>query len=295
MSKNAYEVVADSIISQLENDVAPWRKEWVSSGYTPLSMSSKKRYNGMNHWLLSFSAMAKGYNSPWWGTYKQITEQGGVVRKGEKGTPVVLWKKFDTTTETNGAETTKSAVIMRYFTVFSAEQAEWENGEPKYETLTARDQVQVIASAQKIVDTYVSREALTYQFGGDRAFYSPSRDLIQLPEQISFTSDEAFYATAFHEIGHSTGHKTRLKREGVMENHYFGSADYSEEELVAEFTSAFLSAETGVLPATLDNSTAYIKSWLKVLKNDPKMLVKAVGKAQKAANYIIGVEKEVGE
>ena len=292
MSKSAYEIVAQSIISQLEQDTAPWRREWLAQGYTPLSMSSKKKYNGVNFMLLSFSAMANGYSNPYWGTFKQITEMGGGVRRGEKGTPVVLWKKLDSEVEVAGELTNKSAVIMRYFTVFNAEQASWEKGEPSYEKLETRTDVEVIARAQKVIDDYFNRESVTLAFGGDRAFYSPSRDIVQLPPQESFTSDAPFYSTAFHEIGHSTGHKDRLARDGVMENHYFGSADYSQEELVAEFTAAFLSSETGVLPATLDNSTAYIKSWLRVLKNDPKMLVQAIGRAQKATNYILGVVPE---
>jgi len=294
MSKTAYEVVAQSIISQLEKDVAPWRREWLAQGYVPLSMSSKKKYNGMNFMLLAFSAMAKGYSSPWWGTFKQITERGGVVTKGEKGTPIVLWKQFETE---NADGDKKNAVVMRYFTVFNAEQATWIEGEaPAFDELEARSEVEVIENAQRIMDEYFGRDnAPSLNFGGDRAFYSPSRDGVTLPEQKAFTSDASFYATAFHEMGHSTGHKTRLHREGVVENHYFGSELYSEEELVAEFTAAFLCSETGVLPETLDNSTAYIKSWLKVLKNDPKMLVKAVGRAQKATNFILGTETPTPE
>ena len=291
MSKTAYEVVAQSIISQLEKDVAPWRKEWLSRGYKPTSMSSKKQYKGMNFMLLAFQAMDKGYESPWWGTFKQISERGGVVTKGEKGTPVVLWKQLDTE---NADGETKKAVVMRYFTVFNSEQATWEEAEaPAYEKHIPRDDAEIIEDAQRILDDYFSREkAPKLAFGGDRAYYSPSRDAIQLPHHGDFVSDSSFYATAFHEMGHSTGHKSRLNRDGIVENHYFGSELYSEEELVAEFTSAFLCSETGVLPETLDNSTAYIKSWLKVLKNDPKMLVKAVGRAQKATNLILGVEPE---
>ena len=291
MSKTAYEVVAQSIISQLEKGVAPWRKEWLANGYSPTSMSSRKKYKGINFMLLTFSAMEHGYESPWWGTFKQITERGGIVTKGEKGTPVVLWREFETE---NSDGDTKKAVVMRYFTVFNAEQANWEGAEaPAYEIKRQRESVEIIESAQKILDDYFSRDgAPSLGFGGDRAYYSPSRDEIRLPLQEDFLNDESFYATAFHEMGHSTGHKKRLNRDGVVENHYFGSELYSEEELVAEFTSAFMCSETGVLPETLQNSAAYIKSWLSVLKNDPKMLVKAVGRAQKASNYILGTEPE---
>jgi antirestriction protein ArdC len=292
--KNAYEIVAENIIKQLENGVAPWRKEWLSLGYRPLSLSSRKKYNGVNFMLLTMEAMDKGYESPWWGTYKQIEAMGGKVMKGEKGTPVVLWKRFETKDSTT--ETPKFAAIMRYFTVFSAQQAEWEGEAPKYEKAEARTDVEIVESAQALMDNYFAKEgAPSLNFGGGRAFYSPSADGITLPEQNTFFNDAAFYSTAFHEMGHSTGHKTRLNRDGVVEGHYFGSELYSEEELVAEFTAAFLSGQTGVLPATLENSAAYIKSWHRRLKEDPKMLVKAIGRAQKAANYITDEAEGEGE
>lgn len=288
-----YEIVAKTIIDQLEQGVAPWRKEWVSSDYKPLSLSSRKPYSGVNHWLLSFSAQYRGYSSPWWGTYRQISELGGAIRKGEKGTPVVLWKQVDSTVETDsGEESTKSAVIMRYFTVFNAEQAEWEDKAPEYEKPKVRTEFEVLAEANKVMNDYLGREgAPVLNYGGGRAYYSPKEDRIQLPEQGAFTDDNAFYATAFHEMGHSTGHKSRLNRDGVVESHYFGSETYSEEELVAEFTSAFLSNHTGIAPAVIDNSASYIKGWLGVLKNEPKVLVKAIGRAQRASNFILGVEE----
>ena len=289
---NAYEIVAQTIIKALESgDVAPWRKPWVSNGYKAKSLSSRKTYKGTNAWLLAVSAMSNGYNSPWWGTYKQITELGGSVRKGEKGTPVVLYKQVEKETETGD---TKKFGIMRYFTVFSAEQADWEEGKaPAYETATARTEVETNEYAEQIINGYFDRNPeLTFSFGGDRAYYSPKKDFVALPDRKSFASDGEFYSTFFHELGHSTGHADRLNREGIVENHYFGSELYSEEELVAELTAAFLSGETGILPTTVNNSTAYIQSWLKVLKNDPKMVVKAASKAQKAADLIIGTPTE---
>jgi antirestriction protein ArdC len=293
MTTNAYAVVAQTIINQLEQGTAPWRKEWVSSGYVPKSLSTKKPYTGINHWLLSFTAMAKEFESPWWGTFKQVKAMGGSVRKGEKGSPVVLYKSIDSKVTEGEIEVERKAVIVTYFTVFNAEQVEWEDGAPAYEKPKARAHAEVILSAQKVVDGYYKREQdLIITYAGDRAFYSPSKDSITVPTPETFTSDEAFYATLFHEMGHSTGHEKRLNREGVIENHYFGSELYSEEELVAEFTSAFLSSETGIAPSTIDNSASYIASWLKALKNEPKMLVKAVARAQSASDYILGKENK---
>ncbi len=289
---NAYEIVAQTIIKALESgDVAPWRKPWVSLGYKAKSLSSRKEYKGTNSWLLAVSAMSNGYSSPWWGTYKQITEMGGLVRKGEKGTPVVLYKQFEKETESGD---TKKFAVMRYFTVFCAEQADWEEGKaPAYEVPTARTEVEVNSYAESLINGYFDRNPeLEFRFGGDRAYYSPAQDLVNLPKRETFSGDAEFYSTFFHELGHSTGHKSRLNREGVVEHHYFGSELYSEEELVAELTAAFLSGETGILPSTVNNSTAYIKSWLKVLKDDPKMVIKAASRAQKAADLIIGTPTE---
>jgi antirestriction protein ArdC len=283
--QNAYEIVAQNIINALESgdEVAPWRKPWLAVGYKPKSLSSRKTYNGTNALLLTFSAMSNDYKSPWWGTYKQILELGGIVRKGEKGTPVVLYKQLEKETETGE---TKKFPIMRYFTVFSAEQADWEAGAPEYETIAERDSIEINAHAERIISGYLGRETLTFTEGGDRAYYSPSKDLVNLPLRGHFTGDDEYYSTYFHELAHSTGHESRLNREGVIEGHAFGSELYSEEELVAELTAAFLSGETGILPSTVNNSTAYIKSWLTALKSDPKMLVKAAGRAYKAAHYI---------
>jgi len=293
MANKAYEVITQSIIDALSKGTVPWRKEWLTSGYSPKSLSSGKNYKGTNALLLSFSAGANGYVSPWWGTYKQITERGGQVRKGEKSTPVVLWKQLKTEDTKTGAD--KVIPLLRYFSVFCADQVDWANGEPEYEKPVLRTETQIIESANAIVTAYTGRENLSVLAGGDRAYYTPSKDYVQMPLQSAFTSDEAYYSTLFHELGHSTGHKSRLSRDGVVENHYFGSELYSEEELVAELTAAFLCSETGIAPSTLDNSVAYIGSWLKVLQNDPKMVVKAAGKASKAADYIINGKTEKPE
>ena len=286
--KTAYEIVAQSIITSLEaGNIPAWRKEWATTGVYPTSLSSKKQYRGTNQMLLMFSTMANGYTSKWWGTYKQIEALGGTIIKGSKATPIVLWKPYETTDKDGNP---KKGAMMRYFSVFCADQAEWDGGMPETEKPEARTEARKIEEAQAILDAYFAREgAPSLAYGGDRAYYSPSKDAIQLPEQTAFTNDEAFYSTAYHEAGHSTGHKSRLSREGITEAHYFGDAVYSEEELVAELTATFLCAETGIAPSTIENSTAYIAGWLKVLKSDPKVLVKSASRAQKASDYILGI------
>lgn len=292
-NQDTFQQIAQSIIDALENHNVPWRKEWVSNGYTALSLATKNPYRGTNAFLLSFSAQMKGYASPWWGTYKQIQAHGGQVRKGEKSTTVVLWKQM-TREDDNGDK--KTFPLMRTFSVFNAEQCDFEDGAPAYEVAVARSTTAVIESAQSVVDAYMSAQSsLQTTFGGDRAYYRPSADAINMPIQSAFTSDESFYATYFHEMAHSTGHKSRLNRDGVTETHSFGDADYSEEELVAEFTAAFLCGVTGCAPSTIENSTAYIKGWLSALKNDPKILVRATSRAQKAADFILGTNDKENE
>jgi antirestriction protein ArdC len=147
--------------------------------------------------------------------------------------------------------------------------------------------LQPIVAAQNIVDNMANRPALSI-VESDSAFYTPALDSVTLPLMSQFTSAEGFYATAFHELAHATGHVSRLNREGVMDGKGVGSQRYSKEELVAEMTSAFLCAECDILPSVEQNSIAYVQSWASALNKDPRMIVEAAGMAQKAADYILG-------
>lgn len=292
MSKQdeAYERITAQIVKMLDEGVVPWRKTWNAAGELPTSLSTGKAYRGINQMLLGMVGMIEGYGSPLWGTYRQIAAQGGQVRKGERSTSVVLWKPF----ERENAEGEKvKAFFMTTFSIFNAEQADWEGEMPTpKEAMNDHDP---IAEAEALASAYLAGGP-TFSHGGDRAFYSPSADAIRLPKMGTFDSAEAYYSTLFHEMIHSTGHKSRLARDGVTEGHYFGSADYSKEELVAEMGAAFLCAATGIDPdATLANSAAYIGNWLKVLKNDPKMIVQAASKAQRAADYARGIGGQAEE
>ena len=130
------------------------------------------------------------------------------------------------------------------------------------------------------------------QYGGDRACYSPTLDHIKLPNRELFKSPEEFYSTAFHELAHATGHSSRLSRKGILEPSYFGSHDYSQEELVAEFGASMLCGFAGIEQQTLENSAAYIQGWLKVLKGDQKLAIMAAGQAQRAADFILNRQVE---
>jgi antirestriction protein ArdC len=133
------------------------------------------------------------------------------------------------------------------------------------------------------------------KYGGNKAYYSPSLDYVQLSHQHTFDTIESFYGTLFHELSHSTGHSNRLGRKGVTETSYFGSHEYSKEELVAEMGAAFLCGHAGIENTTIENSVSYLAGWLKALKNDKTLLIHAAAQAQKAADYILNVKPDVVE
>ena len=297
--ENNEKVVAALLASLEAGDIPPWRKAWNADSATPRSMSTGKPYRGSNRFFLGFSAMAKDYSDPFWGTFNQIKARGGQVRKGEKSTFVILWaRKEDKRKDRLPDGSFPTFLFTRVYSVFNADQCDWPEGSQRRRLPTGliRTHVEVIDAAERVMQGYWKRDGSPkVAFGGDRAYYSPRGDNIRLPAREAFLTDDGFYQAAFHESAHSTGHSTRLNREGVVEGHYFGEALYAAEELVAEITSMFLGAFTGLAPATLDNSTAYIKSWLGALKNDPGMVVKAAADAQKAADLILGDEADDSE
>jgi len=281
-----YEIITEKIVSMLKDGVIPWRKPWSGSELTPRNAVSKRPYRGINRFLLA----ASPYASPFWLTYKNAEALGGNVRKGEKSTVVVFWKRSTFVKENEaGEDEERSSIILRYYRVFNIEQCDLPQAFldklPKPETR----EHEPVSEAQAIVDAMPQRPEMTT---GTAAFYRPSSDTVTLPALGSFDKPEDFYATAYHELGHSTGHKSRLGRKGVMERTIMGSGDYSREELVAEMTAAFLCAESGISPAVIENQASYVQSWLKVLKDDGKAVVIAAAQAQKAADFILNRKPE---
>jgi len=287
---DAYEVVTRRIIEALEQGVVPWHRPWKNvAGVGPTSLASGKEYRGINVWILAVEQVLKGYSSPYWLTFKQAKERGGSVRKGEKGTQIVLWKPVRKSAENEAGETeNRSYLLLRYFTVFNVDQCD-DIEAPVLEAIPERDPIE---TCEAIVASYVGRPEVKH--GGNRAFYSPALDYIQMPLTGQFDSAEGYYATLFHELAHSTGHESRLGRKSLIQPAPFGSEDYSREELVAELAAAFVCGEAGI-PVNVEQSAAYLKSWLRVLKDDRKMLVQAAAQAQKAADLMQGIEVKKGE
>lgn len=283
---NVYEIITNRIIEKLEAGEIPWKKSWNAQTQAPRNLTSGKLYSGINVFLL----LSARYQSPYWLTFKQATERGGSVRKGEKGYPVVFWSK----TEKEDPETgeVKEVGFLRYYTVFNVAQIDGLQDVPSVEIHQIQEGAEQFDLAEQIVAAMPQRPEIRHGF--TRAFYSPADDSVSMPAQNAFVGGAEYYSTLFHELTHSTGHENRLGRHQTIKNHAFGSQDYSKEELVAEFGAAFLCAEAGVSMAVIDNQTAYIQGWLKALKNDSKLLVNAAAQAQRAANFIMG-RKEGGE
>lgn len=283
---DAYQLITDQVVTMLENGTAPWHQTWsAGNGGVPTSMSSGKPYRGINPFLLMVTAQTNGYTSPWWGTYGQITERGGQVRKGEKSTLIVFWKRLDKLDKDTGKPV--SIPMLRTFKVFNADQADGlpERYRAVAETRTQHDAIEACENA--ISGYLVTGPSL--HTGDSAAYYQPSTDSVHMPDLDRFDQAEAYYAALFHELAHSTGHSSRLAREGVVEGHRFGDALYSKEELIAEMGSAFIAGATGVAVVTLPNSAAYLASWIRVLRSDHKLLIKAAAAAQKAADLIMSV------
>ncbi len=270
---SVYEQVRERILSSLSSGTVPWRQTWQS--LSPRNVITRRPYRGINRILLS------GY--PWWGTYRQIQQLGGHVRKGEKAAGlVVFWSFEELRTEVNdqGEEVTvlaqRDRPLVRCYPVFHRGQCEGIAVEPAGE-------VQPIASCEEIVIRNGPRMVT-----GEPA-YHPARDLISMPGRDRFTGAEAYYATLFHELTHWTGHTSRLNRPGVAEPHRFGTEQYSREELTAEMGAAFLCALTGTDLPVLENQAAYIAGWLRHIQNGSAAdVIRAAVDAQRAADYLTG-------
>lgn len=280
MNSNAqiYEAVTARILECLDKGVVPWRKPW--GVLPPRNLSSGHVYRGINQILLSCTA----FGSPYWVTFKQARMLGGSVKRGERGSPIVFWKVYENERANGDID---KRFVLRHFTVFNAEQTEGIYI-PKLEAPKAVDPID---DCEKIISSFKDRPALEH--GGNRACYIPALDKVQMPQRSAFSSSEEYYSTLFHEFVHSTGAVTRLGRKGVVDARGFSSHEYSYEELIAECGAAFLCAQAGIAPKTIENSAAYIAHWSKALANEPKWIVQAASAAARAADLVLGkVAKE---
>lgn len=281
MKLDIYQMVTDRIITQLESGIIPWKKPW--TGVSPLNGGAFNRVTKKSYSILNQMLLGEGGE---YATFKQWSALGGKIRKGEKQKIVVFWKVIHKTIQDkDGNDKEVGIPFLQYYGVFHISQVDGVEPLNKDEL----KDVDPIPEADEIITSYVNRERINYQeIASNEAYYSPLDDRVVVPMKSQFENANEFYSTAFHELTHSTGHKSRLDRihVGVAA---FGSEEYSKEELVAELGAAGMLNLLGIeIPETFKNSTAYIQSWIKALRNDKKMIVMASSKAEKAIAYILG-------
>ena len=281
---SVYSIVTEQILKQLESGVAPWRKPWRTE--PPCNLVSGKEYRGINPFLLG----TQGYGSRYWLTFNQANKLGGHIRKGEKSSIVTFWNigEEKIVRDANGNTRKSKPFLLRYYRVFNVEQT--EGIADKLGLGNATPRVASIEQCEGIVKQMPNIPAMQQD---SRAWYRPSTDTVGIPSRNAFNSAEEFYSTLFHELAHSTGHASRVGREGIENIATFGSESYSKEELIAEMGAAMLCGVTGISPATIPNSAAYLQGWINRLRGDSKLLVSAASAAQKATDFILGVRHDL--
>lgn len=283
---SVYEIVTQRIIDFIEQkNELPWRKPWATVESAQQNFKSRKPYQGINAVLTGMS----GFSSPLWMTFKQAKELGGCVKKGERSTPVIFWSTIERKVKdvvTEDDETTKKFGFYRLYSVFNSSQIE---GIEFPEIIKPTQNFNPITEAEEVIRNMPNCPRISRD--GNGAYYSPVFDTVMIPD--TFFTPEELYSALFHELVHSTGHPSRLNRfKQDGDDHKFGSQTYSREELTAEIGSSFILNTLGIANESTDkNSAAYIKSWLRALRNDPQMIVTAASKAGRAANFIMNKEE----
>jgi antirestriction protein ArdC len=291
MRTDVYQKITDQIVRDLEQGVRPWLKPWnaehAAGRITRPLRGNGIPYRGINVLMLWSAAMEKGFAAPIWMTFKQAQELKAHVRKGEQGSLVVYADKIvrtETDAET-GEESAQAIPFLKAYTVFNVEQIDglparfYAKAEPRSET------VQRVERAE----SFLAATGAVVRHGGNRAFYSPTSDHVQMPPFEAFRDAESYYGVRGHETIHWTRHPSRLNRDFGRKR--YGDEGYAVEELVAELGAAFLCADLELTPEVRDDHAAYIASWIKVLKDDKRAIFSAASHAQRAADFLHGLQQ----
>lgn len=283
--RDLYQEVTDKIIADLEGGIFPWLRPWTRySGAgdcagMPRNLATGKRYSGVNVLLLWSAAASQGFESNDWLTFKQAQKMGAQVRKGSKGTTVVYADRFVPKREREKAPEDQRAVFfLKAYTVFNRAQVDGLPDLPPAPAPRPTDD-----GWHPDVRDIVANSGVELRIGGDRACYAPGPDMVLMPPLAAFTTPDDFASTLLHELGHWTGHKSRLDRD---HSGGFGSAAYAREELVAEMTAAFSAAALGGIEPTVRHAD-YIGNWLELLRSDNKAVVRAASAASRASDYLL--------
>jgi len=287
--QDLYSEVTARIIAEMEEGRLPWVQPWDSAACgcgMPENGGTGRRYSGINVLILWAAAVSGGYASQRWLTFRQAQVLGGTIRKGERGTTVCYADRFTPKAEQERAGSedreARTVAFLKRFTVFNVDQCE---GLPEAATSSPAivREGEVIPRAEALMQA----TGATIRIGGEKAFYAPTFDVVQLPPQPAFREPIDYYRTALHELGHWTGHPTRLDRD---QGNGFGTPAYAREELVAEMCAAFTCATLGVRPTV--RHADYIASWLDVLREDARAIFRAASHASKAADHLLAFDVE---
>jgi antirestriction protein ArdC len=288
---NLYDEITDRIIAELEAGRLPWVQPWGTSGVAaplalPKNAATGRRYSGINVLILWGAVVERGYAGQSWLTFRQALALGGSVRKGERGTTVVYADRFIPGEERERAQETgkdaRAIHFLKRFTVFNVEQCD---GLPRELAATAPPADTSLIEPR--VQTLITTSGAEFRIGGERAYYDVLGDFIRVPPPQAYFQPIDWHRTALHELGHWTGHASRLGREIANS---FGSKKYAQEELVAEMTAAFTCAALGIVPTV--RHADYIGSWLEVLREDNRAIVRAASAASKAADFLLAFAPE---
>jgi antirestriction protein ArdC len=290
---DVYQTVTDRIVAMIERGADKWQMPWhvapAGEPGAPVAMPRNvtgRAYRGVNVPLLWASAEAFGYPSPIWATYKQWEERGAQVRRGEKSTLVVFWKRIEVASEPDGDDSdgdSETRLIARGYAVFNAAQVDGFDPPPTAGGAAKRPEPQRIEAAE----AFFRNTGAAVRHGGNRAFYTTAGDFIQMPELRQFVAADRYYSTLAHEHVHWTGAAHRCAREFGKR---FGDEAYAFEELVAELGAAFLCADLSLSNEPRPDHAAYIANWLTVLRNDKRAIFTAASKAQAAADFLAGLQ-----
>lgn len=290
MKRDVYQTITDQIVSQLEQGVRPWQRPWDAS-HLAGRVSLPRRHNGVayrgvNVLALWMQALEKGYAAAIWMTFKQALDLGGCVRKGEKGSLTVFADKI-TRNAVDGEAGEESPVDIHYmkgYTVFNVEQIDGLPSHYYGKPVPRSEPLPRIEHAER----FFAATGAAISHGGERAYYAILADRVQMPPFEAFRDAESYYAVLAHECTHWTRHGSRLDRSFGRKR--WGDEGYAMEELVAELGSAFLCADLDLTPEIRSDHASYLDSWLKVLKGDKRAIFFAAGHAQRAADFLNGLQ-----
>lgn len=293
-TKDLYATVTNGLIAAMEAHPGEWTIPWRVSGQSlklPINVQSRRAYRGINTVVLWMTARASGFASRQWATYKQWGELGAQVRRGEKGTPIVFYRTFQASPNPSDPGDDGARRTLRSFTVFNASQVD---GFDDPEVTESTSPVPVTERIE-VAELFISATRAVIRYGGDRAYYRPSDDHIQMPPLSAFIgtqsmdADEAFIATKLHELLHWSGAPHRLNR---MFGKRFGDEAYAFEELVAEIGASMLMAELSITPDLRSDHAHYLAHWLSILKADKRAIFTAAARAQDAIEFLHGFQSE---